>query len=262
MAAPDPRDARLISALDECIARMVRGEPLESALARFPDLADALRPMLEAGALARRALPDAREVMAARERVRFYVQRQLREPVRRAAFPARALMSIAALILIAFAGALFLAERSLPGDALYGLKRASEDVRTALGGADFSERRIDETLALMAAGRPAEVTFRGRVAAMGDVLWAVGGVPLVINSDTVIAPGIMANDLVDVRARVMESRQALALEIRLVEKAALPVPTPTVTFTPSPSPTWTQTSTATHTATSTPTATPSATASP
>ena len=97
-----------------------------------------------------RLMSEAVVVLAPR-RSRFSLQLMLR--------PALAAMAI---LVLALAGATSAAASSLPGDPLYGLKRATEDVRVALTFddvartqllSDLTDRRLDE-LAKVAKDRP------------------------------------------------------------------------------------------------------------
>ena len=73
-------DERLIDALDDCINRMAAGETVEVCLARYPDLATELRPMLEAGVVVQQVSYPAVEVDAARGRVRRRLEGLLNPP--------------------------------------------------------------------------------------------------------------------------------------------------------------------------------------
>ncbi|GAB4569799.1 MAG: hypothetical protein Kow0077_02920 [Anaerolineae bacterium] len=57
-------------ALNDCIDRLHAGEPLQSCLARYPELAEELRPLLESGLTVRRGYASPSSVASARERVR------------------------------------------------------------------------------------------------------------------------------------------------------------------------------------------------
>lgn len=86
----------------------------------------------------------------------------------RISFPAllRPALGIAAVLVLALAGATSAAASSLPGDALYSVKRASEDVRLALTFdafaraqllSELTDRRIEE-LAEIAKRRPSSAS--------------------------------------------------------------------------------------------------------
>lgn len=88
----------------------------------------------------------------------------LAKPPSRFSFPAllRPALAAAAVLVLVIAGASSAAASSLPGDALYGLKRATEDVRLALTFDDvartqllseLTDRRLEE-LAEIAKNRP------------------------------------------------------------------------------------------------------------
>ena len=88
----------------------------------------------------------------------------LAKPPSRFSFPAllRPALAAAAVLVLVLAGATSAAGSSLPGDALYGLKRATEDVRLALTFDDvartqllseLTDRRLEE-LAEIAKHRP------------------------------------------------------------------------------------------------------------
>jgi len=88
----------------------------------------------------------------------------LAKPASRFSFPAllRPALAAAAVLVLVVAGATSAAASSLPGDALYGLKRATEDVRLALTIDDvartqllseLTDRRLEE-LAEIATHRP------------------------------------------------------------------------------------------------------------
>jgi hypothetical protein len=81
--------------------------------------------------------------------------------------PLRALAGAAAVLIMLAAAAVLLSRGALPGDALYGVKRASEAVElaTTSGAVDrgeleltFAGRRISETISLVAAPAPAPAT--------------------------------------------------------------------------------------------------------
>lgn len=269
--APD-----LINAFDDCVTRLNAGQSVEMCLRAYPQYAAALRPMLEAGRAVARAMPPAAEVQAAQFRSRARVYAALSER-RRPSIWARFGALAASLLLILFVGgggAALLAQNSLPGDALYGIKRLTEAAMLLVGDADalqasFAARRLDEIEQLLALGREAQVSFRGTISAMDDEQWVVAGLSLRV------PPGIPGADdgiigaEADVDARTTVDRQLVAIRITL-DRATVPpptpTPTPTATLTPSatstPSVTASPTSTETPTATATPTHTATATPTP
>src|SRR5689334_16936330 len=114
-------ERELLDALDDCMDRLAAGQSVEQCLRSYPGHAAVLRPMLEAGLLARRARVSSIEVAQAQDRVRFRLaqhRRRNRSSIR--------WLRVAASLLIVFFFALgglgIAAESSLPGDALYSVK--------------------------------------------------------------------------------------------------------------------------------------------
>jgi hypothetical protein len=123
------------SILEECLKTLQRGEPLEAVLARHPQWADELRPLLATALRVRRA-PAAKPRLAAQQAgwQRFMGQAvALRRARQRPAFALwRPLAAAASLLLVlSFAGSatVYAASRSMPDDRLYAVKLATEDAR-------------------------------------------------------------------------------------------------------------------------------------
>ncbi|MFN8528511.1 MAG: hypothetical protein U0670_07860 [Anaerolineae bacterium] len=108
---------RLEDAFETCIELLANGVPLENCLRRFPQYANELRPMLEAGLAVRRAAYPTSEARDAQNRVRFRVAGALEsaftaEVPPRGAVPSRRassagaslLLRVAAFSLVFFAG--------------------------------------------------------------------------------------------------------------------------------------------------------------
>ncbi|GAB4442102.1 MAG: hypothetical protein Kow00120_10900 [Anaerolineae bacterium] len=73
-------EQRLLDAFDECIDRLAAGASIDDCLRAYPQLAPALRAMLEAGLQVRRANPHPLEVARARSRVRARLEDHLAPP--------------------------------------------------------------------------------------------------------------------------------------------------------------------------------------
>lgn len=264
-------DQDLLSALNDSIERLREGQSVEDCVHRHPEHAAELRPMLEAGLLARHAGVSSAEVRAAQDRVRFHVQRRLRRPQQGGALR-RLVAGIALIMALAGSGVGLAAESSLPDEPLYGVKRFTEDLRLRLLNdadlrATFAQRRIDEVRALTNGGREAVVGFRGTVEAIDDPAWRISGIVVQRVDETAITPRLQVGDPVDVRARTTTARTVIAQSIARIGDVPIitPIqtPTPTViisptvtpTLTPTPPPSVTPTLTQTATLTSTPTPT-------
>jgi hypothetical protein len=116
-------------ALDDCLQRLASGKAnLAQCLARYPQYADRLRPMLEAALQVRRGR-DVRPSGAVRARARARVMEHIEAHPRRRrsslVLPPLALivMVLACMLLLFGTGA---AQAAMPGQPLYGLKLSSE----------------------------------------------------------------------------------------------------------------------------------------
>lgn len=90
---------------------------------------------------------------------------------------ALSVLTVLLLMVLASAGATLAAQSSLPGEALYGLKLWSEETRLSLTGdpwaawqlsLDFTQRRVDEALALGGADHPLPADLPARLLAQAD----------------------------------------------------------------------------------------------
>ena len=183
--------------LIECLDALDHHEPIEQILARYPEDAVRLRPMLVTAA----ALPTLRmepsEAVKTKARTNFLSQAQAlrRVPPRRIGLVSRVLTSLAAVALVCIVlgtGAVAASGSSLPGDPLYGLKRTVENVRLSLAdttvrvalATQFERTRIDETEALVEEGRSAEVEFAGTIKSMQSDTWLIDKVTVQVNPTT------------------------------------------------------------------------------
>ncbi|HXG42910.1 MAG TPA: DUF5666 domain-containing protein [Dehalococcoidia bacterium] len=129
------RRRRLLKALDDCLSALQRGESLESCLARYPDLAEELRPLLLAAQAVREmGEPRPRPVAQASGWLRFSRRAaQLRAARVRRPWRWLAPAVIAACVVAIVAGGLTVtvmaASRSLPGDPLYRVKLLGEEAQ-------------------------------------------------------------------------------------------------------------------------------------
>ncbi|MBC7235956.1 MAG: zf-HC2 domain-containing protein [Chloroflexi bacterium] len=136
---------------------------------------------------------------------RFYEQVQARTVQRPAAHPTSRFVPVPqllavglVLLLVLFGGAWRVAADALPGDALYGVKRAGEEIRLALTvreearqkyTAELAERRREEARQVIALGRETQVQFEGPVEAVQeqDGVVIVAGLP--VRVDPKLSPG-------------------------------------------------------------------------
>ena len=158
--------------LDECLERLlVKGETLEQCLEKHPEYAAQLEPLLRTAVAASKALaiqPDTE--FKARARYQF---RSVLEKLRpkRAPFliwqPRWAMaMVISLAVVVAGGGTVVAADGSMPGNPLYPVKLATEQVRLKLASSDIdkaelcailADRRVAEIAHMVNTGRPQRI---------------------------------------------------------------------------------------------------------
>lgn len=178
-------DDRLNAALQICIEALETGVEIERCLELFPDLRAQLRPALEGALGARSMAPE--EIPAgaqgqSRARLLGKAESMRRRRPRWFGLPKFALASFGAMLFFFMGvGGLFAASaNSLPGDALYPLKRSVEALSLSIAPSNslkrslqssYEKRRVAEAERLLSLGRSERVTFEGVVRAMnGDEL--------------------------------------------------------------------------------------------
>jgi hypothetical protein len=278
----------LTDILDQCLEQLNKGQSVEDCLAPYPAIAVQLAPLLrlaqQIAALRQDEQPSPAALQAARQKVlREAVRlsdahsgksplaripwRLSLQPILRRSMAAVLAASLL-LVMLLGTGAVAASANSLPGDALYPVKRASEEVRLLLAfdqqtkaqlQHDMDERRIEEAKAVADSQRVVELAFRGRVEQMQDGRWTVSGVSIEISPDTVIEGRIALGDQVQVQVRSLSdgTLQALSVSREPQELAPLPTATPT-----EPEPTATLTASVTPTRVPPPTSAPAQPAQP
>jgi hypothetical protein len=285
--------------LIDCLAALDQGESLELILARYPvETTRQLQPMLEtASKLSRLPLGHTLAAQissrhAFLEEAALMREGKNRQPSRTAAFLPRWLPGLASMALVLFlllAAFLYLPQRALPGDPLYGAKRATENVRLALTGstsgrqrleAQFRRERLREIESLLALGREADVAFSGRIEAIQPHAWQIAGFTLEITGATLIQGEPRLGYYAHVAGRTSQGRLiARTITVETVPERPLPPtpsplptapsllptpaantppPAPSATVTPQPSPSATATFQASPTTTRTPSPVPTA----
>ncbi len=159
------------TALDECLERVMKGEDLQNVLARYPQYARELEPLLRTALDTRGAIASARPRPEFRQRAAVEFQKAIqRMPAKSGGFRWRAAwaapLATLAVVLIAGSGTVAAASSSLPGSPLYSVKLATETVQialtpSALGKAElyskFNDRRVDELVQMADKGMAAEI---------------------------------------------------------------------------------------------------------
>ena len=232
----------LSNALANCLPALEAGEPLDTVLARYPALAGALRPLLQAARAADRDLTVPRRAQMA-SRARFLAQAgELHaaaavQPRRRPAFFPRALSTALTFVLGFVAGTygvVAASAQSLPGDQLYGIKRAAEDAQILLAPTQaqpqlqeqFAEERVREVEAVTARGRAAPVEFEGQIQSLAGGRWVVSGITVIVSAGTRIEGAPAVGALVQVKGESQADGTVVAytLEIENPHVTATPVP--------------------------------------
>lgn len=202
---------KLYDALENCLQNLEQGQDLDSALARYPDLAKQLRPMLEASLRARASSEhtiqrDVQRRGRARLLQRAAEMREAKRAPRRRMIP----MFSRWAITLGVAGGLFLSSTglvsassgTLPGDQLYPVKRTWEDVRLLFmfnpQGRDvltseYEQERLNEIDELLVKGRSAPITFSGLVTNQQNGQWMVSGIPVSVTTSTRLPAGVISN---------------------------------------------------------------------
>lgn len=242
-------EIKLIEALDA----LDRGETADAILARYPEVADDLRPLLHTAT----ALPALRmqpsEAQKMKSRQAFLKQgaalRQTAQRRRQFGFVPRLAAMFGALsvaLVVLGGGAVAASGSALPGDPLYGLKRTVENVRLTLSGdaaartalqAQLEAQRRAEATALLKSGREVEVQFTGQIESLQPDAWVVGGLVVRVDVRTQISGQPQIDRLAAVRG--LTGRDGLrALSIMLDQSVTptpvAPEPTPMPGETPTP----------------------------
>ncbi|WP_376788527.1 DUF5666 domain-containing protein [Thermoflexus sp.] len=258
--------------LEEALERLREGATLEEVTARYPEAAPVLRVarMIEA---IRPPAPSLRAELASRAAFlqRAEALRSSRRPWAAVLFgwgryaPAGAAIAVALLII----GILHaMAQGSLPGDPLYGIKRMEEQIWLALTLDPVERRLVEETLAarrweeyrrLTQQRGTGTVTWEGQIEAIEGTTWRIGSVPVKIFPETEILGPVALDQRARVTAFLGPEGQLIAMRIQVVSETPTPTPEPTGT----PAETWMEaSSTPVPTRILRPTPTPLPTATP
>jgi len=240
-------DAQLEMKLIECLDALGQGESVERILARYPEDAAQLRPLLStaAGLPALRMEPS--EAAKIKSRQQFMAQADLlrrTSPRKSMGFLPRFVTGFAAAALVAVvlgSGAVAASGSALPGDPLYGLKRTVEDVRLQSASSptqrgelqhEFEQRRVGEANELLDAGREGEVEFTGTIEEIQPKAWIVSSLVVQLDANTSIVGTPQINRVAEVRGVTGPSGlRATSISIESSGESEI-TPTPDATETP------------------------------
>ncbi|MFN8410822.1 MAG: DUF5666 domain-containing protein [Anaerolineales bacterium] len=198
--------------LEICLQELEKGADLDALLARYPEHASELRPILKAAIAARSiAAPAPSEDAIRRGRAKL-LQRaaELREekvaPVRKAnqrvipMFQRLAItFSLTAAFLASGTGLVGASSTALPGENLYPVKRTWEDVRLfftfdtnqrELLSSEFESERLQEANELIAEGRHETIQFSGVFTEVNGKPY-VSGIAVLITGNTQMPNGMI-----------------------------------------------------------------------
>jgi hypothetical protein len=264
--------------LDECLAWLAAGASLDSCLARYPDRAEELRPLLEL-TLAVRATPapQARPaaVHAGRQRMlKTAAAKQRSQAVSKSGLSRYAeriiiritgkenpdmklvtrlaLATFVVAVLIVGGGVTAASANALPGDALYPVKLTVDDLRLSLTGDPAARAQLEQQLqaarqqevqAVLQQRRATDVHFTGILTAQEQSSWIVGGLRINLDAST----QVIGQPTIGAMAEVWASTQpdGTILARRLAVRGA-PAMTPTPHLSPLPTPTRMPTHEPTH----------------
>src|SRR5689334_10717715 len=230
----------LYDTLEICLQEIEKGAEVESVLLRYPDLADELRPILQASIGAKSmavTAPSADVVRRNRSRVLQHAA-QMREgkvkssqliwfaSLRRIAVT----LVVVIVLFVSGTGLVGASSNTLPGDNLYPVKRTWEGLRLFFTfnplerqalESEHENERLHEVQEVLAEGRSTEVDFNGMVTSQTGNEWVVANVRVLISNQTEIRDqGITVGSPVRVRGITQGNGTVLAERIRLLSSDA------------------------------------------
>lgn len=224
----------LLNALDESLSAILAGESVGACLARYPMLADDLRPMLEAALAAQQLSADVTVPPAAQNasRARFLARAaELRSPTPRrswwAALTPRLLVNALGLLVAFSLGAYSVAAvsaESLPGEVLYGVKRMVEQTQLSFtfnpqDRAQLQEqltaRRVEEVREVLATGRVTDLEFGGVIEELNGERWTVAGLTVMVPAEASLTGVPVVGLFVEVEGQTQSNGLIRASAVRV-----------------------------------------------
>ncbi len=149
------KDKQLNTILDECLERiLVDGETVARCLERYPEYAAELEPLLQTAVITSQAV-DIQPSPEFKARARFQLRTEMAradEKRGRSIFawqPRWAVVVVTVMVVVLLGGGTVLAagsDNTIPGNPLYAVKLATENVRLALSSSDVAKAQVYDTL--------------------------------------------------------------------------------------------------------------------
>lgn len=242
--------------LEQCLAYLETGASLEDCFQQFPDLTPDLRKMLATASQLMslngeevpsqamihshiNILKHSNELIATSRSSKSHTSLRTWVDSLSQVFHENRLVSRLVLIvgiavlLILFSGGLAITSaKSLPGDSLYPVKRAVEDIRIHLipNGEmrieyeeNYSQQRVTEIDSLLKMKRIVQISFEGILQSRDGISWMISGIPVMVNDKTTIVKGaieekaIEIGDVVEVEGFTNNQGLVSANEVQLRE---------------------------------------------
>ncbi len=229
MFRPDLKDL-----LEEGLAQLRSGAGLEDVLARHPEQADLLRPLLETAWLAQILGADVSDLKTAqnRSRARFLgAAHERRNPARLTGLRrltrmrmAGAVALIAVMLFASLVGTGLSSASAVPGQALYPVKRAVEQAQMALTTRQssrlelevaFDQRRMLEAETLLHADKIQAVTFAGFLWEDPQQGWFVDLVKLTLTPEQEVMAYTLDGSYVEIKGVVRGEAGVEVSELKL-----------------------------------------------
>jgi len=233
----------MVEIFHDCVTRLENGATIDDCLQSYPQVAEQLHPMLEAIQIPKRAQVSNNEVTESQVRVMSQFEQALNQPMQVRFRPVWSRVASIVLLMLFMGsllttGVVLVAQDSIPGDRLYGVKRWSEQVRLSIANDDtnlrqeFAQRRIDETRQVVQRQRQVRVEFAGVIEGIKDTSLTIAGLQVELS------PRLRTIELIvglrlDVVAQTQADGTILATEIRVLD---LPEPINTQDVRPTPTP--------------------------
>ncbi|MCU0506845.1 MAG: DUF5666 domain-containing protein [Anaerolineae bacterium] len=269
-------EERISGLLAECVDMLMSGAGIPDCLARYPDDAAVLEPMLRtvSGVRAQRIPVPPRAADVALASRNTFMQAVFALQPRRGIVPAAipwwqklltalapgatfgapsrrpvglfAILLIVIISGIVFSGSVTLAASALPGDFLYGVKTATENARLALTLEDqtrdelraaYGQRRVDEAKAVVERRRLIDnLRLQGTLESFDEQQWVVSGLSIAVTPNSKIQGNVERGGRVDAVLRAPGDGTLVLVSAAVEPTASSSIQSLTVDPTPAPSP--------------------------